>query len=32
LTTGEWLIWSCLDFGMNIGKKCLRLIHNAAGS
>jgi hypothetical protein len=22
---GEWLIWSCLDFGMNIGKKFLRL-------
>ena len=27
LTTGEWLIWSFLDFGMNIGKKCLRLMH-----
>lgn len=24
-TAGEWLVWSLLDFGMNIGKKCLRL-------
>jgi hypothetical protein len=22
---GEWLIWSCLDFGMNLGKKILRI-------
>jgi hypothetical protein len=25
LNTGEWLIWSVLDIGMNIGKKFLRL-------
>ena len=27
LTYGEWLVWSVLDFGMNIGKKFLRLMH-----
>ncbi len=26
-TSGEWLVWSFLDFGMNIGKKFLRLMH-----
>ncbi len=25
LTRGEWLVWSFLDFGMNAGKKILRL-------
>jgi hypothetical protein len=25
---GEWLVWSFLDFGMNIGKKLLRLMHH----
>ncbi|MCK9592440.1 MAG: hypothetical protein M0Q91_10585 [Methanoregula sp.] len=25
---GEWLVWSFLDFGMNIGKKMLRLMHH----
>ena len=27
LTYGEWLLWSFLDFGMNVGKKGLRLMH-----
>jgi hypothetical protein len=27
LTSGEWLLWSFLDFGMNMGKKLLRLLH-----
>jgi hypothetical protein len=26
LHAGEWLIWSCLDFSMNIGKKALRVL------
>jgi hypothetical protein len=25
--TGEWLVWSALDFGMNVGKKILRQWH-----
>lgn len=26
-TVSEWLVWSFLDFGMNAGKKILRLMH-----
>jgi len=27
-SSGEWLVWSVLDFGMNIGKKILRRWHS----
>ena len=27
LTTGEWLVWSFLDFGMNVGKRVLKVVH-----
>ncbi|MGA2913397.1 MAG: hypothetical protein ABSE07_07750 [Methanoregula sp.] len=27
LNTGEWLVWSFLDFGMTLGKRVLKVIH-----
>jgi hypothetical protein len=26
--TGEWVVWSVLDYGMNIGKKCMQRLHS----